>query len=1722
MLQTGESHHGWTNSSTSVFLNGVHSESTSHSDNPCLPNDPQNVHSLDSCSSSVVSNVPFNVSQCEAQKSESITSDSQSDFNVVSDSQLSDLNVAHPSMSVSSSQTPSSSLPSQPSYYSSASSSSPHPSHDDRSMTVVTDHLDFTPTLSLDRNNMVRARLPSKEALIVLFDSGATSSLICAKTVDSSKFLSSLPKRQVQPLKFQVGNGQHIYTSYALEIPLFMGSHKFVVEARAVQNLGGINLVIGTDALEDIDAKLEFKAHQLKFKSTSIVVRSRHNITLQPGQTRSITITGRLPYFLKNNQIMVRSTRFASQLTASQMLVKFASSVASIVVSNPFSRPVTISNSKPFGVINFNDLTNVYVPLASSDVLQDSQSSNLCMFSQTSELKADSQDSSTKHQPDQSKLTRQQLHKQKLAQYPHLEENDPRLDMYDSEILQRDVTFEDCLLNQPQRKHVQQLLLKYKQAFSLHSEIGNTNLTVDFDLSDKSGFYIRPFTVSPAEKPIIDKELEKLVKMGVLTEGHSQYSSPVMLIKKRDSLSLRLVSDFRHLNTLILKRNLSFPLLRDTIQVIGHAQPKVISVVDLKEAYFSLSLSSKASSYCGITSYYGGKSFLYKKLPQGLSISPHEFQTHINRIVKDCKADTFCVPIMDDLIIFSPDIDSHFKHVETILKAIQDNGLKMSPSKAKLFRSKVTYMGHKIVIQDGKPCITPLRERTEAIRKMPIPTTKRKLRGFIGKITFLSMYMPQLQTLLRPLHKISSKKATFVWDEETQKAYDDIIALLVKPPLLSMPTKKGLYRLYCDTSKIGVGASLWQVQQGQERLLGYFSKALPRAASNYSVTELELCGLLFSCQAYRHLLKSTTFEAFTDHSAIPQIMKAKTEPPSERIKRLLEKLSSYSMKVGYRKGKTMYIADYLSRNPQLDNEENCEIAFVVTRAQEKAKKQPPPLPPPSPSNTKTKTPPQVRKSPRLSAQPMSSQGIPATKLPKQPTSTTQTAEVPSTSGEPAQLVTQPQAPSRKQCSGIQGQSSVQVPQSKAIPTPSFAKEAIKASKPAEPAPQSLVDLSIRQRRSSLPVKINQSDDKDSTDIAETHTPAPEFLLREPESLQLNTNSVILKHVPKQSIISEQLSKLQSSLVSDVKLPFTKKELAKQQATCFYFKHIYNYIYSDALPVNKNEARNIMMQSESFIIIDSVLFKVTNTNADPHFLICLPQVLINQVLGLFHDSLLANHQGVVRVAATVKQHFYFPRLHQQVYDYIRTCSICQNMKTPQQDVRPYQVNIPADYTPFKTVYCDLKTMPPSSSDHRYILTLVCQITRYVILVPLVNKEATTVAEAILQRCVFTHGPFSNFISDLGGEMSNQVLKYLFHALKVDHHFVSVANHGANKAERHIQTTSQMLTSCLQENGKNWHLFCAAVAYAYNTFCIPSLGNYSPYYLVHLRQPPTLFQVKPTETIAKSYREYAQLLKSRFEAVGKTVLELQAKLQQQQATRQARKSTNLTPYSAGILVYLLAPSSAALQCRSRKIRMDWTGPLQIISMADQSHAILATLDGQQLSGKFHVNRLKPAFVRTDEGPANSISKLTGLLKSKLTQANKQPQTSPQITDESGNQPQDARHSCRVFCDSSPASIDKYFQFAAVNNNFASNTPLAEKQVSSLQKVSHLPAGLYDITKARLKLGALQLCIALDERRTLWLNVSDHPSIAHIAEQFQSHSARVVGSERIFMHQLLGFKV
>ena len=209
--------------------------------------------------------------------------------------------------------------------------------------------------------------------------------------------------------------------------------------------------------------------------------------------------------------------------------------------------------------------------------------------------------------------------------------------------------------------------------------------------------------------------------------------------------------------------------------------------------------------------------------------------------------------------------------------------------------------------------ISPIKTRVEAILKTPTPISAKECKSFCGVVNYLSLFCPNLQKLLAPIYDLTRKGKPFLWTENHQQTFDQIKNLLAKPPVLNLPDGTGRYTLYSDTSKTHAGSALWQMQQGQNKLIGYASKSLPKACVNYGITELEITGLMVNVENWKFYLGRKDFDAAVDYRAIPYIMKSKELPTTDRIIRILQRLGRFNFHLYYVKGKDMILCDFLSR-----------------------------------------------------------------------------------------------------------------------------------------------------------------------------------------------------------------------------------------------------------------------------------------------------------------------------------------------------------------------------------------------------------------------------------------------------------------------------------------------------------------------------------------------------------------------------------------------------------------------------------------------------------------------------------------------------------------------------------------------------------------------------------------------------------------------------------------
>ena len=238
---------------------------------------------------------------------------------------------------------------------------------------------------------------------------------------------------------------------------------------------------------------------------------------------------------------------------------------------------------------------------------------------------------------------------------------------------------------------------------------------------------------------------------------------------------------FWHLNVKIAKNSLAYPLLKETFSVLGSSKCEVLSVLNLKDTFYSLRLSENSKKYCKILSYFCSTFCLYQRMPMGLNIFPSIWQSYINAILDCLQSKKYCEAIMDDLLLFTLSKNSHIVKLEDLLKALLKNGLKISPKKCQLLRTILHYMGNEIFIQNKRVCIKPLRSRLQAIQNLQHPTTVKGCRRFAGMVNFLSMFCPELQDLLKPIYDLTRKGRPFLWGKEQQYFFEEIKHRLINP-----------------------------------------------------------------------------------------------------------------------------------------------------------------------------------------------------------------------------------------------------------------------------------------------------------------------------------------------------------------------------------------------------------------------------------------------------------------------------------------------------------------------------------------------------------------------------------------------------------------------------------------------------------------------------------------------------------------------------------------------------------------------------------------------------------------------------------------------------------------------------------------------------------------------------------------------------------------------------
>ncbi len=228
-------------------------------------------------------------------------------------------------------------------------------------------------------------------------------------------------------------------------------------------------------------------------------------------------------------------------------------------------------------------------------------------------------------------------------------------------------------------------------------------------------FYIKPYLTHESEIKFAEAEMEKLRQMGILCRGSSEFLSPIMLIKKSHSSAklakspeYRMVVDFKYLNSHLPDIKFSYPEIKHVIHKIGRHSSRVFSVLDLKHRFHSINLTEEIKQYTSCCASPGSPTYQFIKLSQGLlNVSPAYFTSVMNNLLHKLPSDIheYIDCIMDDVIIFTPDIKTHKRVIKCFMFKLKEYGMLLTINKIHTFNSKVKYMGLLLSSIDNLPTI---------------------------------------------------------------------------------------------------------------------------------------------------------------------------------------------------------------------------------------------------------------------------------------------------------------------------------------------------------------------------------------------------------------------------------------------------------------------------------------------------------------------------------------------------------------------------------------------------------------------------------------------------------------------------------------------------------------------------------------------------------------------------------------------------------------------------------------------------------------------------------------------------------------------------------------------------------------------------------------------------------------------------------------------------------
>ena len=369
-----------------------------------------------------------------------------------------------------------------------------------------------------------------------------------------------------------------------------------------------------------------------------------------------------------------------------------------------------------------------------------------------------------------------------------------------------------------------------------------------------------PYRLPHAYRETVKQEIQEMLDQGLIEPSSSEWSSPVVLVRKKDG-SVRLCVDYRRLNGVSESDAYPMPRIDELIDKLGKSS--FISTIDLTRGYWQVPVAKEDRHKTAFATPYGF--YQFNVMPFGLQGAPATFQRLMDQVLQGLEE--FSAAYLDDVVIYSETWEEHLEHVRRVLQKLREAGLTVKMKKCQFGMSHCLYLGHMV----GSGDVRPEPTKVLAVKAFPVPTTKKQVRVFLGLTGYYRRFIPDYATVAAPLTDLTKKEARnrVIWTTKCANAFQRLKDTLCSAPVLRRPDFKQPFILQTDASERGVGAVLSQHDDmGQEHPVAFFSRKLLPREERYSTIEKECLAIKLGVQAFKAYLLGRSFHVLTDHRAL--------------------------------------------------------------------------------------------------------------------------------------------------------------------------------------------------------------------------------------------------------------------------------------------------------------------------------------------------------------------------------------------------------------------------------------------------------------------------------------------------------------------------------------------------------------------------------------------------------------------------------------------------------------------------------------------------------------------------------------------------------------------------------------------------------------------------------------------------------------------------------------